>query len=205
MCGVARAGVLSCGCEPLGVRSRQLPAGSMLSAQGLLSGAALAFSGGGRENGGSMSTGFNLYYGALKGTPFKWARSRAARPPVLLPPECAIEQARVLYRAGLRARSIRWRARPPASLFQCARHPGLKSSSISGRFLAKDRVAPPGKSAGCRPAYRYAAAGHVATRRPPRPRRDGSQTLPVGVLSGPSRQDRDGVGRSDETTATRTQ
>ena len=49
----------------------QLSVGSVLSAQGRLLGAALAFSG------AAMRTriyvdGFNLYYGALEGTPFKW-------------------------------------------------------------------------------------------------------------------------------------
>ena len=40
------------GNECMGITSRQLPAGSMLSAQGLLFGAALAFSGSGRANAG---------------------------------------------------------------------------------------------------------------------------------------------------------
>ena len=42
----------------------------MLSTQGLLFGAALAFSGSGRANAVYVD-GFNLYYGALKGSPFK--------------------------------------------------------------------------------------------------------------------------------------
>jgi len=44
----------------------------MLSAQGLLSGAALAFMGGRKLRTRVYVDGFNLYYGALKGTQFKW-------------------------------------------------------------------------------------------------------------------------------------
>ena len=51
MSGV-RTGAFACGRDSLDVRICQLPAGSVLLALGLLSGAALVFSGGGRENAG---------------------------------------------------------------------------------------------------------------------------------------------------------
>ena len=49
---------------------QQLPAGSVLSAQGPLFGVAFAF--GGNMRIWAYVDGFNLYYGAVKGTPFKW-------------------------------------------------------------------------------------------------------------------------------------
>ena len=65
----------------------------MLSAQGPFCGAALAFSGGSNERTRVNVDGFNLYYGALKGTPFKWLDPvRLATH--LLPCEYAIDRLR---------------------------------------------------------------------------------------------------------------
>lgn len=50
----------------------QIPAGSLLSAQRPFFGTAFALSGGNRLRAYVYVDGFNLYYGALKGTPFKW-------------------------------------------------------------------------------------------------------------------------------------
>jgi hypothetical protein len=62
--------------------------GSMLSTQGPLFGVALA------TCGGTMRTavyvdGFNLYYGALKGTPFRWLNIDVLMPH-LLPAGCNV-------------------------------------------------------------------------------------------------------------------
>ena len=76
----------------MSVAWRQLPAGSMLSAQGLLSGAALAILGTGVRTRAYVD-GFNLYYGALKGSPFKWLDPvRLAS--LLLLRECEIDRLR---------------------------------------------------------------------------------------------------------------
>jgi len=69
------------------------PFRNALAAQGLLLGAALAFSG------GAMRTrvyidGLNLYYGAVKGTPFKWL-DPVRLSALVLPQACVVE--RLLY------------------------------------------------------------------------------------------------------------
>ncbi len=74
------------------VNCGQIPAGSVLSAQGLLCGAALAFFGRRHENEVYVD-GFNLYYGALKGTPFRWL-DPVRLSALLLPSACVVEKVR---------------------------------------------------------------------------------------------------------------
>ena len=66
----------------------------MLSAQGPLLGAALALCGGSQVRTRVYVDGFNLYYGAVKGTQFKWL-DPVRLSGLLLPSECTID--RLLY------------------------------------------------------------------------------------------------------------
>ncbi len=69
----------------------QLPAGSVLSAQGLLPGVALAFYVGAQVRTRVYVDGFNLYYGAVKGTQFKWLDPvQLSR--LLLPQGCTVDK-----------------------------------------------------------------------------------------------------------------
>jgi len=63
----------------------------VLLAQGPLFGAALAFYGGETLRVRVYVDGFNLYYGALKGTPFKWLNLVALSEQVL-PPGCTVDR-----------------------------------------------------------------------------------------------------------------
>ena len=71
----------------------QIPAVSVLPAQGLLFGAALAFSGGAMRTSVYID-GLNLYYGAVKGTPFKWL-DPVRLSALVLPQACVVD--RLLY------------------------------------------------------------------------------------------------------------
>lgn len=68
----------------------QIPAGSVLSAQGPLFGAALAISEGAIRTYVYID-GFNLYYGALKGTSYRWL-DPVALTKQLVPSSCVITQ-----------------------------------------------------------------------------------------------------------------
>ena len=69
----------------------QLPAGSVLSAQGPLPGVALAFCLGAQVRTRVYVDGFNLYYGAVKGTQLKWLNPvHLSR--LLLPQACTVDK-----------------------------------------------------------------------------------------------------------------
>ena len=156
--------------------SRQLPAGSMLSAQGLLPGAALAFSGADVRTRVYVD-GFNLYYGALKGTPFKWL-DPVLLTSLLLPAEYEIERLR--YFTARVSGKLDPRAPARQRVYLKALATLAEVEIHYGRFLAKTAW---------RPLANLPVAGRrIETPRPVTlPRGDHRvlggrpQTLPVGV------------------------
>ena len=105
--------------------------------------------------------GFNLYYGALRGTPFKWLNP--VRLTGLLPPrDWAIDRLRYFAARVSGKLDPRAPARQQVYLKALATLPEVEVHY--GRFLAKTVLAPALQPAGRRETDQRAEAGHAARR-----------------------------------------